>query len=41
MKIHWDAKHDKLPFEEEKCIDMHSAHGGTTQGVSVRGSKKK
>uniref|UniRef100_A0A7S1X1G5 Polycomb protein SUZ12-like zinc finger domain-containing protein n=1 Tax=Tetraselmis chuii TaxID=63592 RepID=A0A7S1X1G5_9CHLO len=41
MKIHWDAKHDKLPFEEEKCIDMHSTYGGTTQGVSVRGSKKK
>ena len=41
MKIHWEAKHDKLPFEEEKCVDLHAVSGATTQGVAVRGSTKK
>ncbi|KAL4425024.1 hypothetical protein ABPG77_001802 [Micractinium sp. CCAP 211/92] len=42
MQIHHDAKHPKLPWEPEKCTDMHALVGGvTTQGVAVRGSIKK
>lgn len=39
MKEHWEAKHSKLPYVESDCvIDMHAEHGGTTQGVAVRGA---
>lgn len=42
MEIHHDAKHPKLPWEPEKCSDLHAMVGGvTTQGIAVRGSKKK
>jgi hypothetical protein len=42
MQIHHDAKHPKLPFEPEKCTNLHEENGGvTTAGVAVRGSFKK
>jgi hypothetical protein len=42
MQIHHDAKHPKLPWDPEKCTDLHALVGGvTTQGVAVRGSTKK
>eukprot|EP00878_Enallax_costatus_P001740 GHUV01001896.1.p2 GENE.GHUV01001896.1~~GHUV01001896.1.p2 ORF type:complete len:102 (+),score=29.86 GHUV01001896.1:119-424(+) len=42
MQLHWENKHPKLPFEAEKCEDLHAKVGGvTTQGVAIRGSKKK
>lgn len=42
MQIHFEAKHPKLPWEPEKVEDLHATTGGiTTQGVAVRGSKKK
>ncbi len=42
MQIHFEAKHPKLPWEPEKVEDLHAIAGGvTTQGVAVRGSKKK
>ncbi|EFN53042.1 hypothetical protein CHLNCDRAFT_137279 [Chlorella variabilis] len=41
MQIHHDAKHPKLPWEPEKCTNMHDVVGVTTQGVAVRGSTKK
>lgn len=42
MQAHWESKHPLLPFKEEDCTDLHSLSGGvTTQGVAVRGSKKK
>ena len=41
MQIHFDAKHPKLLWEEEKVIDMHELIGATTQGLAVRGSTKK
>lgn len=42
MKEHWEAKHSKLPYVEADCvIDVHAMHGGTTQGVGVRGATGK
>lgn len=42
MQIHHDAKHPKLPWEPEKCSNVHELSGGvTTQGIAVRGSRKK
>ncbi len=41
VQIHFEAKHPKLPWEEDKIIDMHALVGATTQGVAVRGSTKK
>ena len=41
MKEHFEAKHPKQTFEEEKCINTHEQFGGTTSGVAVRGSAKK
>ena len=42
LQIHHDARHPKLPWEPEKCTDLHAMVGGvTTQGVAVRGSIKK
>lgn len=39
MKIHHDAKHDKLPWDPNLYEDVHAKHGGaTTQGVAVRGT---
>ena len=40
--MHHDAKHPKLPWEPEKCENVHEKAGGvTTAGVAVRGSNKK
>ncbi|PNH03384.1 hypothetical protein TSOC_010577 [Tetrabaena socialis] len=41
MQMHHESRHPKEPWEPEKCHDMHATHGCTTQGVAVRGSKKK
>ena len=41
MEMHHESKHPKLPFDAEKCRNMHDIVGGTTQGVAVRGSTKK
>lgn len=42
MQIHHENKHPKLPWDAEKCQDLHAQAGGvTTQGVGVRGSTKK
>ena len=42
MQAHHDSKHSKLPFDAEKCINVHELVGGvTTAGVAVRGSIKK
>ena len=42
LQMHHDSKHPKLPWEPEKCINVHEESGGiTTQGIAVRGSKKK
>ena len=40
-QIHFVAKHPKLPWEEDKIINMHELIGATTQGLAVRGSTKK
>ena len=40
-QIHHDAKHSKVPFLESSIINLHEVHGGTTQGIAVRGSTKK
>mmetsp|Transcript_10204 Transcript_10204/g.17774 ORF Transcript_10204/g.17774 Transcript_10204/m.17774 type:complete len:106 (-) Transcript_10204:276-593(-) len=40
MKSHFEAKHPLLPWEPEKCSDLQEIHGGTTQGIAVRGSTK-
>ena len=40
MQDHHESKHPGLPWEPEKCSDLHEIHGGTTQGVAVRGSVK-
>ena len=42
MQIHHESKHPKLPFEPEKCENVHEASGGVTvQGIAVQGSRKK
>ena len=42
MQFHHEAKHSKIPFEQDKYENMHEKNGGvTTTGFSVRGSKKK
>lgn len=41
MEMHHESKHPKLPWEPEKCSNLHDVFGGTTQGVGVTGSKKK
>ncbi|GAX79629.1 hypothetical protein CEUSTIGMA_g7070.t1 [Chlamydomonas eustigma] len=41
MQDHHESKHPGLPWEPEKCTDLHEVFGGTTQGVAVRGSTKK
>jgi len=42
MQIHHEAKHPKLPWDENKIENLHEQFGGvTTQGVAVRGSVKK
>eukprot|EP00241_Pyramimonas_parkeae_P008953 CAMPEP_0114252658 /NCGR_PEP_ID=MMETSP0058-20121206/15956_1 /TAXON_ID=36894 /ORGANISM="Pyramimonas parkeae, CCMP726" /LENGTH=106 /DNA_ID=CAMNT_0001366611 /DNA_START=124 /DNA_END=444 /DNA_ORIENTATION=- len=41
MQAHHDSKHSKVPFDPEACVNVHEIHGGTTQGVAVRGSTKK
>lgn len=41
MQDHHEARHPGMPWEPEKCTDVHEAFGGTTQGVAVRGSTKK
>lgn len=42
MQIHHENKHPKLPWEPEKCTNVHQETGGVTvQGIGVQGSKKK
>jgi len=41
MQDHHESKHPTLPWEPEKCTDVHAVFGGTTQGVAVRGTVKK
>lgn len=42
LQIHHENKHPKMPWEPEKCANMHELTGGVTvQGVAVKGSKKK
>eukprot|EP01086_Lenisia_limosa_P004705 TRINITY_DN20359_c0_g1_i1.p2 TRINITY_DN20359_c0_g1~~TRINITY_DN20359_c0_g1_i1.p2 ORF type:complete len:111 (+),score=44.49 TRINITY_DN20359_c0_g1_i1:150-482(+) len=42
MKLHWEAKHPKIPFEEDKVINLREIHGDTTtEGIMVRGTKNK
>lgn len=42
MQMHHESKHSKLPWEPDKCVNMHQVVGGvTTQGISVVGSKSK
>ena len=38
MKMHWESKHHKLPWDETKFEDTHKKYGGTVQGVAVAGS---
>ena len=40
MNIHHDAKHPKETWDPAKFVDLHEVHGGTTQGIAVRGSTK-
>jgi len=41
-QLHWENKHPKLPFNPAACEDLHASAGGvTTQGVAVRGARKK
>ena len=40
MSIHHESKHPKLPWDPAACANLHEVHGGTTQGVAVRGSVK-
>lgn len=42
MELHHESKHSKVPFEADKCSNVHELTGGvTTAGVAVRGSQKK
>lgn len=41
MKDHHESKHSKVPWDEDNFLDLQELHGGTTQGVAVRGSTKK
>ena len=39
---HHESKHPTVSWDESKVVDLHASTGGvTTQGVAVRGSKKK
>ena len=40
-EIHWNARHDKLPYAPDAFSNLHELTGGvTTAGVAVRGSVK-
>jgi len=41
MGAHFESKHPKDAMDTSKLVDLHALHGGTTQGVAVRGSSKK
>lgn len=41
MREHFEAKHPKAEFSESACTDLQAAHGGSTQGVAVKGGNKK
>jgi hypothetical protein len=42
MQLHHDSKHPKLPWEPEKCSNVHQETGGVTvAGVAVQGGKRK
>jgi len=42
MQLHHDSKHSKLPWEPEKCSNVHEGSGGiTVAGVAVQGGKRK
>ncbi|CAM9682330.1 unnamed protein product [Ectocarpus sp. 12 AP-2014] len=38
MKAHHESKHVKLPWDPSLYEDVQAKHGGTTQGVAVRGT---
>ncbi|CBJ31894.1 expressed unknown protein [Ectocarpus siliculosus] len=38
MKAHHESKHTKLPWDPSLYEDVQAKHGGTTQGVAVRGT---
>lgn len=41
-QAHFESKHPAVAWDESKVTDLHAMAGGvTTQGVAVRGSKKK
>eukprot|EP00033_Pygsuia_biforma_P000161 GCRY01000208.1.p1 GENE.GCRY01000208.1~~GCRY01000208.1.p1 ORF type:complete len:106 (-),score=11.19 GCRY01000208.1:52-369(-) len=40
LQQHHDSKHPKIPWEPEKCTNLHELHGGTTKGVAIRGTTK-
>jgi len=41
--MHFDGKHAKLKWDDykDKCANLQEIHGGTTQGVAVRGTQNK
>ena len=41
--MHFDGKHAKLKWDDykDKCANLQAMHGGTTQGVAVRGTGNK
>ncbi|KAG7674232.1 hypothetical protein Ndes2526B_g03965 [Nannochloris sp. 'desiccata'] len=42
MQLHHESKHSKLPWEPEKCSNVHVETGGVTvAGVAVQGGKRK
>jgi hypothetical protein len=40
MQFHHEAKHPKVAFDPAVYPDLHEIHGGSTQGVAVRGGKR-
>lgn len=37
-QAHHESKHEKLPWDPSLYEDVQAKHGGTTQGVAVRGT---
>ncbi|CAM9633544.1 unnamed protein product [Discosporangium mesarthrocarpum] len=35
---HHNSRHDKIPWDPSLFEDVHAKHGGTTQGIAVRGT---
>jgi hypothetical protein len=38
MKIHHETKHPTIEWDEGKYANLHEVHGGSTQGVAVKGT---